>query len=107
MKKACLFFLLIFVISVAASHAQLINQQITGKITKVDKTYNRLEVLQKGAAEGSINYVLVDGRTKVYGADGKRMSWENLSQGQIVQCKGGMTFDMKLRAKAIHVKKEW
>ena len=85
--------------------AQLVVQNMKVKIVKVDRAMNRLEVRVHEGGNTNIQYVLIDGNTK-FSHKNKQLTldqaWSQFKPNMIVRVKGGMTWDIKVKAKSIY-----
>ena len=107
MKRIDRKFLLIVSIIVIASFlmqayafAQLLLVEQKYKVTKVDVGKSRLEATGLAKDSQGVGYILVDGNTKVY-HDNKEVLWTSIKVGTIITVKGGVNWDMKVKAKEI------
>jgi len=87
-------------ITILPAQGQLVIAKIKGTVKKVDTARSRLEVVQEGNSEDNITYVLVDGFTKV-SHNGRLVNWTKIPLGAKIKVEGGMTWDMKMKAKKI------
>lgn len=94
--------LVVFFLALAApSPAQLVLVDQKMRVTKVDKVKNRLEATNADRSSG-ITYILIDGSTKVHRKD-RLVPWTQIQSGMIIRVKGGMTWDMKVKARDIWI----
>jgi hypothetical protein len=85
--------------------AQLVVENMRVKIVKVDRPLNRLEVRVHDGGNTNIQYVLIDGNTKFSSKNKiitQNQAWNEFKPDMIVRVKGGMTWDLKLKAKTIY-----
>lgn len=107
MKKTIYIFLTIFILTilfsfltVKTSRAQLIVIGHKYEVAKVDIPKRRLEALNYKKKAGII-YVLINGKTKVARQNGEQADWTKIKVGDIITVYGGLTWDLKIRAKKI------
>lgn len=100
-----LFCFLLGILLTASVQAQLILENMKVKIVKVDKVKNRLEVRVHDGGNKDVQYVLIDGNTK-FSHKEKPVSlaraWQTFKPGMMIRVKGGITWDLKLKAKYIY-----
>lgn len=107
MKKIAAICLIIFILTILFSsvtgivpaRAQLIVVGTKYLVKKVDIPKRRLEAVNYKKKAGIV-YILVDGNTNIL-QDGKPAQWTKIKVGDIVYVSGGLTWEMKIRAKKI------
>ncbi|MFH1454629.1 MAG: hypothetical protein ABIH00_11725 [Armatimonadota bacterium] len=107
MKKITYICLIIFVFTavfavtnIEPSYSQLVIIGGKYEVTKVDHPKRRLEALNYKKKAGIV-YILIDGNTKVVHPDGTPTLWTKIKTGDIVTVYGGLTWDIKIKAKKI------
>jgi len=93
--------LLLWGLSLATAHAQLVLVNEKYRVKKVDTKMSRLEVLPVDSTIKNITYVLVDGYT-ICSHKGKVVDWTDIEPETIVRVKGGLQWDMKIKAYKIY-----
>jgi len=93
--------LLLGVFAIQAANAQLVTINEKFKVNKVDMKLRRLEVMPLDRSVKNISFVQIDGYT-VCSTDQRIVSWTSIKPGMTVRVKGGLKWDMGIKADKIY-----